>query len=72
MGMVAKEPMAGLVVDRGTRWNVFGGWLAVGLCAAGLLSLAPRAEAEAAPPVGFGERAVATENRESSKEAMNL
>ncbi len=68
--MVAKEPMAGLVVGRGTRWNVWSGWLGVGLCAAGLLSLAPRAEAEAALPAGFGERAVASENRDSSKEAM--
>ena len=49
-----------------------GSWCVFAALALGLVTQAPAVESPPPAPTGFGERAVATENREASREAMNV
>ncbi len=54
------------------RQRVIGSWCVFAALASGLVTQAPAVESPAPVPSGFGERAVATENKEASREAMNV
>jgi gamma-glutamyltranspeptidase/glutathione hydrolase len=54
------------------KQRTLGSWCAFVALGLGLVTQAPAVETPAPAPSGFGERAVATENKEASREAMNV